>query len=92
MRKKSMFSQIVLLIVLSLVCILLTVIVTLSLGSVNTTLFDFQNLNLANMIPVLIIGGFVSCVIIGIAVLFISRSVFYKIKEYISKENGGQSK
>ena len=33
------------------------------------------------MIPVLILGGFISCVVVGIAVLFVARAVFLKIKE-----------
>ena len=84
-----------LLIILSLVCVILTVGIALFVGSCNTTLFDFQNLNFANMIPVLILGGFISCVVVGITVLFVARSVFLKVKDYFSetnKNNGGNKK
>ena len=84
-----------LLIILSLVCVILTVGIALFVGSCNTTLFDFQNLNFANMIPVLIIGGFISCVVVGITVLFVARSVFLKVKDYFSEtneNNGGNKK
>ncbi len=84
-----------LLIILSLVCVILTVGIALFVGSYNTTLFDFQNLNFANMIPVLILGGFISCVIVGITVLFVARSVFLKVKDYFVKTNendGGNEK
>ena len=37
------------------------------------------------MIPVFIIGGFISCVVIGISVLFVSRSIFFKVKDYLTK-------
>jgi hypothetical protein len=45
------------------------------------------------MIPVLVFGGFVSCVVVGITVLFVARSVFYKVKDYFieTKENNGGS-
>ena len=95
MKNKSFFSQIMLLIILSLVCVILTVGIALFVGSCNTTLFDFQNLNFANMIPVLILGGFISCVVVGITVLFVARSVFLKVKDYFSEtneNNGGNKK
>ena len=94
MKNKSFFSQIILLIILSLVCVILTVGIALFVGSYNTTLFDFQNLNFANMIPVLVLGGFISCVVVGITVLFVARSVFLKVKDYFieTNENNGGSK
>ncbi len=94
MKNKSFFSQIILLIVLSLVCVVLTVGIALFAGSYNTTLFDFANLNFANMIPVLIIGGFVSCVVVGTTVLFVARSVFMKLKDYFTEnnKNGGNER
>ena len=81
-----------LLVILSLVCVILTVGIALFVGSCNTTLFDFQNLNFANMIPVLILGGFISCVVVGITVLFVARSVFLKVKDYFFDNNGGDKK
>lgn len=92
LKNKSFFSQIILLIVLALVCIVLTVGIALFAGSFNTTFFDLRNLNFANMIPVLIIGGFISCVVIGITVLYVSRSVFLKVRDNfieINKKDGG---
>lgn len=81
-----------LLIILSVICVILTVGIALFVGSYNTTLFDFANLNFANMIPVLILGGFISCVVVGITVLFVARSVFLKVKDYLSDNNGGDKK
>lgn len=94
MKKKSIFSQIILLIILSIVCVVLTVGIALLVGSNNTTLFDWENLNFSNAIPVLIIGGFISCVIVGITVLFVARSVFFQVKDYLSDKtkNGGDTK
>ena len=46
------------------------------------------------MIPVFLVGGIVSCFVIGMAVLFLGRTVFFKVKDYFSetdqkeKENG----
>ncbi len=91
MKNKSFFSQIMLLVILSVICVVLTVGIALLVGSSNTTLFDFKNLNFSNMIPTLIIGGFVSCVVVGITVLFVARSVFLKVKDYLS-DNGGDKK
>lgn len=96
MKNKSVFSQIMLLIIIALICVILTVVIALFAGSVDTTLFDFENLNFSNMWPVILLGGFISCVVIGIAVLFISRSIFFKAKNYFTKtnenENGGTEK
>ena len=92
MKNRSFFSQIMLLIILSVVCVIVTVGVALFVGSYNTTLFDFENLNFANMIPVLIFGGFISCVVVGITVLFVARAVFLKVKDYLSDNNGGDKK
>ncbi len=92
LKKKSLFSQIMFLVILSVICVVLTVGIALFVGAYNTTLFDFENLNFSNMIPVLILGGFVSCVIVGITILFLARSVFLKVKDYLSDNNGGNKK
>ena len=92
MKSKSIFSQIMLLVILSVVCVVLTAGIALFVGSYNTTFFDFANLNFANMIPVLIFGGFVSCIIVGITVIFVSRTVFLKVKDYFLDNNGGDKK
>lgn len=87
MKNKSFFSQIVILIVLVLICAITTITVAWLLGSNSYNIFDFENINYSNMIPALLIGGFISCFVIGIGVLFVSRSVFYKIKEYFNENN-----
>lgn len=94
LKNKSFFSQIMLLVILSVICVVLTVGIALLVGSSNATLFDFENLNFSNMIPVLILGGFINCVVVGITVLFVARSIFYKVKNYLSEEdkNGGDKK
>lgn len=68
-------------------CFVITVVAVFFVGSIGATLFDFRNLNIANMIPVLLIGGFISCVIIAIAVLLVFRSAFLKVKNYFTEEN-----
>lgn len=85
MKKKSVFGGILLLIIISLVCIAGTVSVALLAGSADAELFHLNDLNLSNMIPVFIIGGIISCFIIGIAVLFVGRAVFFKVKNYFSE-------
>ena len=96
MKKKSVFGGILLLITISLICIVATVSVALLAGSVDVKLFNFQNMNLSNMIPVLIVGVILSCFVIGIAVLFVGRTVFFKIKDCFSetdkKEDRGNEK
>lgn len=83
-----------LLVILSIICIVLTVGIALLVGSSDTTLLDFESLNFTNMIPVLILGGFISCIVVGITVLFVARSIFYKVKNYLLEENknGGDKK
>ena len=95
MKNKSLFIQVVTLIILAVICILLTVGISILAGSINTELFDFKNLNISNMIPVLLIGGFISCVAVGICVLFVGRNFFYKAKDFLKEtnnENGGNKK
>lgn len=85
-----------LLIILAVVCLLLTVAAAFLVGSLNTELFDFENLNFSNMLPVLIAGGFISCVIVGICFLFVARSAFFKAKDYFeeteTKNKKGENK
>lgn len=95
MKNKSLFIQIISLIILAVVCLLLTVGIAFLAGSLNAELFDFKNLNFSNMIPILLIGGFISCVVVGICVLFVARTAFFKAKDYLketNKENGGTKK
>lgn len=94
MKKKSTFSQVILVIIVAVLCVVATVTVALLAGSADTTLFDLRNLNIANMLPVLLIGGFITCVIVGIAVLCVSRTVFFKVKDYLKDymNDGGEEK
>ncbi len=96
MKNKSLFVQIVSLIVLAVVCLLLTVAMALLAGSLNADIFDFKNLNFSNMIPIFIIGGFISCVLVGICFLFVARTAFFKAKNYFKenerKKDGGEKK
>ena len=92
MKNKSLFTQTILVILLAVICLFSTVIIAFLVGSLNAEIFDFKNLNFSNMIPVLLIGGFISCVIVGICILFIGRSAFIKVKDYFNennRENGG---
>lgn len=92
MKNKSLFAQVMLVVILAICCIILTVVIALIAGSSDTTLFDFSNLNIANMIPIFLICGFICCVVIGIAVLFLSRSVFLKLKNQLTDNDGGEKK
>ena len=92
MKNKSYFSQIMLLVIVSVICVILTICIALIAGSHSSNLFNFENLNFSNMIPILIIGGFLSCIIVGITALFVSRAVFTKVKDYLSNKNGGDKK
>lgn len=95
MKNKSLFLQIISIIILAVIFFLLTVSIALLAGSLNAEMFDFKNLNFSNMIPVLLIGGFISCFVIGICVLFVARTAFLKAKDYLketNKENGGTKK
>ena len=93
MRNKSIFSKIMILIIIALICLVITVATALLLGSSNNEFFDFSNLNISNMIPVFIIGGFISCVVVGILVIILAKDIFIKIKDdFFKKENGGNKK
>ena len=86
MKNKSLFGQISLIIIVSVACVLLTATVAFFAGSMDADLFDFKNLNFSNMIPVLLIGGFISCAVIGIFVLFTVRTALIKAKDYLKKD------
>ncbi len=94
MKNKSLFTQVILIIVLCVFCIVATVGISLLAGAIDTDLFNFKNLNFANMIPVLLIGIFISCVIVGISVLFVGKTAFLQVYDYFkekenNKNNGG---
>ena len=84
LSNKPIFPKILLIIILALICVVLTAVLTLFAGSFSTNVFDFSNLNLTNAIPVLVICVFVSCAIVGIAVLCLSKDILIKLKEYFS--------
>lgn len=99
MKNKSLLFQLVAVIIVAVLCILSTFALTILAGSINAEIFDFANLNFSNMIPVFLVGIFVSCAIIGICVLFVLRTAFNKAKDYLEKEekeknteNGGDNK
>ena len=91
MKNKPVFIQIITLIILAVVCFSFTIAAAVLAGSLNAELFDFENFNFSNMIPVLLIGIFISCVIIGVCSMFVIRSVFCKAKDYL-KENQKNNK
>ena len=94
MQKKSIFTQLLILIVIGVVCVVLTTAIALLFGSVDSTIFDWRNLNVANMIPVLLVGGFLSCVVIGITILVVFKNSFLKAKEFLfeTKNEGDNNK
>ena len=94
MKNKSLFFQIITVIIIALICFLLTAGIAILVGSVDTELFNLKDLNFANMLPVLIIGIFISCVIVGICVLFVMRTAWIKTGNFLknNKENGGTKK
>lgn len=85
MKKKSPFTQAVIFVSLIFVGAILTLFVALLAGSIQEPLFDFKNLNLANMIPVFIFGGLFSGFAAVIALLFTSRTLWYKLKEFFNE-------
>ena len=94
MKDKSFFSKIILLIILGVACFVITVSIALFFGSYGSNIFDLGSLNFANVLPVIFIGGFISCVIMGVGVLFLSKSIFEKVQDYFreNKNNGGNEK
>ena len=87
MKNKSLFIQIIFVIVLAISCLLLTLGIAFLAGSIKVDLFDFKHLNFSNMIPFLLIGSFISCVIIGICILFVCRTAFFKVKDYLNQSD-----
>ncbi len=92
MKNKSAFWQIMLLIVLAFICIAMTLAIAFLAGSVEVSMFDFSNLNIANMIPVFIFGGLATAFIMIIALLITSRSLFYKVKAFLEEANEENTK
>ncbi len=92
MKKKSVFNQIILLVIVAAICIVTTVVLAFVAGNAGGNLFDFSNLNLLNMIPVFLIGMFVSGIVVGIIFLFISRSAFYEVRDYLKNQYDKENK
>ncbi len=94
MSKKPIFAKIIIILAVALICLVLTLSLAFLFGSINTEVFDFSNLNLSNMLPVIIIGGFISCVIVGFLIMFLAKDVFVKVKDYFfeTKNDGGKEK
>ena len=89
MSKKPIFAKIIILVAVALICLILTFTLAFLFGSINTDVFDFSNLNFSNMLPIIIIGGFVSCVIVGFLIMFLAKDVFVKVKDFIFEEKDG---
>jgi hypothetical protein len=92
MKNKSLFFQIVLLVIVTFLCITLTVTLALLAGSIDSSIFDIKSLNFGNMIPVFIIGGFITFFSVIITVLFISRTLFHKVKDLFDSDNNKKDK
>ena len=82
MKNKSLFIRIIAVIIIAMICLTLTVIMALIAGALDTELFDFKNLNYSNLIPVLLIGGFISCFTVGLCILFVARTAILKAAEH----------
>lgn len=91
MKNSSTFALILTVAIVALVGIVLTILVAFLAGNMDVQLFDFENLNLANFVPVIIIGGFLTAITVGFVILFASKSIFMKIRDYFleDKKNGG---
>ena len=85
MNNKPIFTKIMIVIVIAIICLVMTLSLAFLLGSVNTNIFDFSDLNFSNMLPVILIGGFISCVVVGILVIFLAKDILVKGKDYFSK-------
>ena len=94
MKGKSTFAQLLTIIIVALIGIILTLIIAFWVGSSDAQIFDLRNLNWANVVPVILIGGFITCVTVGIVVMIVSKNVFMKIRDYFleDKTDGGKNK
>ena len=97
MKNKSVFSYVLLLIIIAAFGIAVTVGLAFFIGALDKSVIDFGNLNLSNVITVLVIGGFVTCVAIGITALFTAKTMFFKVKDFLTEQNennknGGKKK
>lgn len=69
-----------------------TFTVALLAGSIETSILDFNNLNFLNMIPVFIFGGIITIFVVAITLLFTSRTLFYKLKDFFEENNKENNK
>lgn len=92
MKKDSLFTKIIILFIVLFVCVAFTLTTAWLIGGMDKNIFDLLNLNLYNAVPVLILGGIISCFVVGIGVLFLSRNVLIKLKKFFIEEDGGDKK
>ena len=92
MKKDSLFTKIIILFIVLFVCVAFTLTAAWLIGGMDKNIFDLSNLNLYNAVPVLILGGIISCFVVGIGVLFLSRNVLIKLKKIFIEEDGGDKK
>lgn len=87
MKNKSLFTQIIFIVLLAAVCLIATVGLSLLAGTLDADIFDLTKLNFSNVILVLFIGGFISCVAVGIGILFVTRTLWIKTKDYFKESD-----
>lgn len=92
MKKKSAFSQLLTVVMVALIGFVVTMVIAFWVGSADTQIFDLREINWGNAIPVILIGGFATCVAVGIAVLVVSKNIFLKVRDYFleDKIDGGK--
>lgn len=81
LKKENLWTKMILLVLIIFLCLFLTLALAFLAGSIEKPLFDLRNLNIGNMIPVLILGGLMSCMVLSICFLLFSKSFSVKIKE-----------
>ena len=85
--KNPIFSKLLIAIIVALVCIALTISIALMVGNTSTDLIDFSELNWSNVIPIILLGMFITGGIVGVILLIAAKDVFAKAKEYIDQSN-----
>ena len=94
MKKKSTFGMVLTVVIVALVGIALTILAAFIAGNIDVQLFDLKNLNIANFVSVIIVGCVLTAITVGFLILFASKSIFMKIRDYFleDKINGGKRK
>ncbi len=92
MKDKSLFTRVLLLAAVFFICLAMTVGITLIFGAIDVTLFDFSKLNFSNMIPVFIVGLFISFIIVFFVFMFVGRTAFTKFIDYINNDKTEEKK